>query len=62
MRDFKSGKSNELEATSTARSIPTRYCDHGHLSTPKANPRCIHCRGLLPTTHLLAGRIETRVA
>jgi hypothetical protein len=63
MRYFKSSKSNELEATSIARSIPTRYCDHCHLSTPKANPRCIHCRCLLPTTtHVLAGRIETRVA
>jgi hypothetical protein len=62
MGHFKSGKSNELEATSIARSIPTRYCDHCHLSTPKANPRCIHCRRLLPATNLLPGRIESRVA
>jgi hypothetical protein len=62
MRHFKSGKSNEPEATSIVRSISRRYCDHCHLSTPKANPRCIHCRRLLPTTHLLASGIETRVA
>ena len=62
MRHFKLGKSNELEATSIARSIPTRYCDHCHLATPKANPRCIHCRRLLPVVHLPTGRIETRVA
>ena len=62
MRHFKLGKSNELETAPIARPIPARYCDQCHLSTPKANPRCIHCRRLLPTTHLLAGRIETRVA
>jgi hypothetical protein len=62
MQHFKSDKSNEPQATSIARSIPTRYCDHCHLSTPKVNPRCIHCGRLLPTTHLLASRIETRVA
>jgi hypothetical protein len=62
MRHFKPGKSNKPEATSIPRSLPTRYCDHCHLSTPKANPRCIHCTRLLPTTYLLAGRIETRVA
>jgi len=62
MRHFKSGRSNESEVTSIVRSLPTRYCDHCHLATPKANPRCIHCRRLLPATHLPAGGIETRVA
>ena len=62
MRHFKSGKSNEQEATLIARPLPARYCDHCHLSTPKANPRCIHCRRLLPTIHLPEDRIETRVA
>jgi hypothetical protein len=62
MRHFKSGKPNEPEATPIARSLQARYCDHCHLSTPKANPRCIHCRSLLPTTYLSAGRIETPVA
>ena len=62
MQHFKSDKSNEPQATSIARSIPTRYCDHCHLSTPKANPRCIHCRCLLSRTQLVTGRIETRVA
>ena len=62
MRAFKASKSTGLEATSIARSLPTRYCDRCHLSTPKANPRCIHCRCLLSTTHLLTGRIETRLA
>jgi hypothetical protein len=61
MRHFKSDKSDEPKATTIARSIPTRYCDQCYLSTPKAN-RCIHCRCLLPTTHLLVGRIETRLA
>jgi hypothetical protein len=62
MQHFTSGKSNEPEATSIARSIPARYCDHCHLSAPKTNPRCIHCRCLLPTTRLAAGRIETPAA
>jgi hypothetical protein len=62
MRPFKASKSAELEATSIARSLPTRYCDRCHLSTPKANPRCIHCRCLLSRTQLVTGRIETRVA
>ena len=62
MRHFKSGKSNELSATPIARPIPARYRDQCHLSTPKAHPRCIHCRRLLPATHLPAGRIETQVA
>ena len=62
MRPFRASKSTELEATSIARSLPTRFCDHCHLSTLKANPRCIHCRCLLQTTHLLADRIETRVS
>jgi hypothetical protein len=62
MRHFKSGKSNELETASITRPIPTRYCDRCHLSTPKANPRCINCRCLLPPTHLSPGHIETRVA
>jgi hypothetical protein len=62
MRHFKSGKSNESEATSIGRSLPARYCDHCHLATPKANPRCIHCRRLLPAIHLPAARIETQVA
>jgi hypothetical protein len=62
MPHFKSGKFNEPEATPIVRSIPRRYCDHCHLSTPKANPRCIHCRRLLPTSHVLTARIERRVA
>jgi len=62
MRPFKASKSTELEATSIVRSLPTRYCDRCHLSTPKANPRCIHCRSLLPTTPLSARRIETPAA
>jgi hypothetical protein len=62
MRHFKAGKSNELEATSIATSIPRRYCDPCHLSTPKSNPRCIHCRRLLTAVRVLGARIQTRVA
>jgi hypothetical protein len=62
MGDFKAGKSNEMEASSIARSLPTRYCDHCHLSTPKVNPRCIHCRCLLPATHLLTDPTASRMA
>jgi hypothetical protein len=62
MRHFKSDKSNEPEATPIARPLPARYCDHCHLSTPKANPRCIHCRRFLDCTRVLAARIEPRVA
>jgi hypothetical protein len=62
MRHFKPGKSNQLEATSIAATIPRRYCDQCHLSTPKTNPRCIHCRGLLTAGRVLAVRVETRVA
>lgn len=62
MRHFKPGKSNELEATSIAASIPRRYCDQCHLSTPRSNPRCIHCRRLLTAVRVLATQIETRVA
>jgi hypothetical protein len=38
MRPFKASKFTELETTSITRSLPTRYCDRCHLSTPKANP------------------------
>jgi hypothetical protein len=62
MLHIKSAKSSEPQTTSIARSIPARYCDHWHLSTPKANPRCIHCRCLLPAANLPVGRIQTRVA
>jgi hypothetical protein len=62
MRHFKSGKSNEPQATSIARPLPARYCNQCHLSTPKANPRCIHCRRLLSATRPPAGRVETQVA
>jgi hypothetical protein len=51
MRHLNADKFDEPEATSIARSLPTRYCDRCHLSTPKSNPRCIHCRCLLSQTH-----------
>jgi hypothetical protein len=62
MRPFKPTKFTELETRSITRSLPTRYCDRCHLSTPRANPRCIHCRSVLPTTNPPTGSIETRVA
>jgi hypothetical protein len=61
MRHFKSTKSSEVEATSIATTMPRRYCNRCHLSTPTANPRCIHCRCVL-TTDVLRNHIERRVA
>jgi len=61
MRHLKSAKSNEVEATSIATTMPRRYCNRCHLSTPKANPRCIHCR-CVQATDVLGDRIERRVA
>ena len=61
MRHLKSAKSNEVEATSIATTMPRRYCNRCHLSTPKANPRCIHCRCLL-AINVSGDQIERRVA
>jgi hypothetical protein len=61
MRHLKSAKSNEVEATSIATIMARRYCNRCHLSTPKANPRCIHCR-CVQATDVLGDRIERRVA
>ncbi len=61
MKHLKSAKTNEVDTTSIATTIPRRYCNRCHLSTPKANPRCIHCRCLL-AIDVLADRVERRVA
>ena len=61
MRNLKSAKLIEAEAPSITTTMPRRYCSHCHLSTPKANPRCIHCRYLL-AAGVLADRAERRVA
>ena len=61
MRHLKLPKSNEVEATSIAATMPRRYCNRCHLSTPKTNPRCIHCRCLL-AINVLGDQIERRIA
>ena len=61
MRNLKLAKLIEAEAPSIATTMPRRYCSHCHLSTPKANPRCIHCRRIM-AAEVLADRAERRVA
>jgi len=61
MKHLKLAKSNEGEATSIAATMPRRYCNRCHLSTPKTNPRCIHCRCLV-ASDILGDRSERRVA
>ena len=61
MRHLKLAKSNDVEAASIAATMPRRYCNRCHLSTPKANPRCIHCRCLL-AINVIAERVGRRVA
>jgi hypothetical protein len=61
MKHSKSAKSNQVEATTLATTMPRRYCNRCHLSTPKANPRCIHCRCLL-AINVIAERVGRRVA
>ena len=62
MKSFNSATSNERDLVAAGVSIPRRYCDRCHLSTPKANPRCIHCRQRLASTPAVAARIQTRAA
>jgi hypothetical protein len=61
MRHLKLAKSHEVEATSIAATMPRRYCNRCHLSTPKTNPRCIHCRCVL-ATDVLRDHTDRRVA
>jgi hypothetical protein len=46
MRHLNPENHQQLERTSVseATTLARRYCSHCHLSTPKHNPRCIHCR------------------
>ena len=46
MRHLSPGNHQQMERpmASEIRAISTTYCSHCHLSTPKQNPRCIHCR------------------
>lgn len=64
MKHSKSDISLQLERTSISQvaSIPRRYCDRCHLSTPKGNPRCIHCRHPVAANDILGARMEMRVA
>ena len=61
MRPAKSRKSYQAEATSIATTVPGRYCNRCHLSTPKANPRCIHCRCFLTIACRETRRVEDEI-
>ena len=63
MRRLKSNTRKEPEpiVISLASSL-RRYCDRCHLSTPKSNPRCIHCRHLLTTDNIPRSSMHPRVA
>ena len=64
MSHLKSNTRKEPEpiVISLATSSLRRYCDRCHLSTPKSNPRCIHCRHLLTTGNIPCSSMHPRVA